>query len=1060
MGIGRGAAGLSAFAIAVAGLAAASVWSVPAKPVQKKPAIDFSRDVLPILSNNCFLCHGPDSGSRQAGLRLDQFENATTKRAEGRPIFPYKPGQSLMVQKIAAREMPPPSSGKNLTSSEIATLKEWVAEGAHYAKHWAFQPLPRSVPVPKVAGNWANQPLDKFVRAQLTAAGLKPSPPASRERWLRRVTLDLTGLPPTEPEIAAFKADREGGAFERVVDRLLNSPHYGERLAVDWLDAARYADSYGYQSDLIMPVWPYRDWVIDAFNQNLPYDRFLTDQLAGDLIPNHTRDEVLATAFNRLHRQSNEGGSIAAEFKCAYADDRVETFGTAVLGLTLTCARCHDHKYDPITQREYYQLYAYFNSINEYGLVLSTDIVPTPSLLLPNPDQDRKLSELKEQTNRAKSELRTAEIDAEPRFLAWLGAKSARTTGALARFSFDVSDKNDHFPDQNGGKAFCEKLRSVEFNSDGGQKAAILDGDNGIAVRGVTGRNRWDSFTWSFAIRDPRRTETAVLLHRTGGTDVGYCGFDLLLQDGFLTARVMRHWPGNAVAVRTVGRIPKNAWTHVAWSWDGSGDASGLTIYIDGRPTPTVVLANHLWKKIAAYGDLGDSGGDWDFGQRFRDTGFKGGELRDIAFTDRALSSLELAQLIDGKSLTVALRDPSGHKDDLRGFYLASVDPVVKRAREAVQKTQQILTNFEETIPEISVMHDTPTPEPAYLLARGLYDAPKNASTLVHRGVPHILPPLRAKGENDRLALAKWVTEPNHPLTARVAVNRFWQMLFGNGLVETTENFGIQGGQPSNPKLLDYLARRFVDSGWNVKALLRTIVLSSTYRQDSASSPQLNRIDPKNRLLARGPSGRLPAEMVRDVALAASGLLNEKIGGPPVNPYQPAGLWTENNTMTPPFVQSKGADLYRRTIYSTWKRTTPMPSMLIFDATAREACVVKRPSTNTPLQALVLLNDVQFVEAARVLAERVLKEPGDDSGRLRSAFLRLAGREPDAVESRILLEELAEQRATFAKDPKSARALIQVGESGADHAQDAIALAAMTVVVQMIMNSDAVIWKR
>ncbi|HVT12800.1 MAG TPA: DUF1553 domain-containing protein [Fimbriimonadaceae bacterium] len=1035
-------------------LAVSAAWLVAAAlvPAQKpaQPKLDFSRDILPILSDKCFKCHGPDATGRMANLRLDTAEGAFAPRNGKWAIVPGKPQDSLLVQKINDPDdpMPPESSGKSLTAEEKATLTRWIAEGARYGKLWSFQDLPGSVPVPKVKGDWPKSDIDRFILARLQKEGLSPSKPASKLRWLRRVTLDLTGLPPTEEEIAAFQADEGKDAYEKVVDRLLASPHFGERIAVDWLDAARYSDSYGYQSDLLMPTWPYRDWVVKSFNENLPYDRFLTDQIAGDLLPHPTRDQILATAFNRLHRQSNEGGSIALEFKTEYAVDRVDTFGTAVLGLTVGCARCHDHKFDPISQREFYQLFAYFNSIDEYGLLLSTEIVPTPSLLLPTPAQEKRLKELRAQDDAAKKALAAAIAGCGPRYSAWLAKKpSLSIPGILARIGFDKEDKG-HFVNEAGGAAFGERLGKVEMTPGHEGQGVLLGGDNGIAVRGLPVKERWEPFSWSFWVSDPRQTEPVVLLHRTGGTDVGFCGFDLMLEDGHLTARVMRHWPGNAVAIRTKAQVPKDRWTHIGWTWDGSGRASGLALYVDGKPAECEVLNDHLWKKIDAYGDLGDSRGDWTFGERFRDAGFKGGKLDDLVFANRCLSPAEVAQLCDGPR-------PGS---DLRGYYASAVDPVVAAAREAMLKSQHALTDFEDGIYEISVMREASHEIPAYLLARGRYDAPRNAETRVKRDVPKSLPPLDARGPNDRLALARWATRPNHPLTARVAVNRLWQMIFGAGLVETSENFGMQGSRPTHPELLDYLARRFVNSGWNVKKLLREMVLSATYRQDSALAPTLVKKDPQNRLYARGPSERLSAEMVRDTALAASGLLNAKIGGPPVNPYQPAGIWQENNTMSPPFVQSKGADLYRRSLYSTWKRTTPVPSMLIFDATTREACEVRRPTTSTPLQALVLLNDVQFVEAARVLAEHVVSRP--DPERVTLMFRRLAGRDPDAREAAILLQTLKEQRTLFASDAASASKLIQVGDSKPPASLNPVELAATTVVAQTILNSDAVIWKR
>lgn len=1043
------------------GLSTAWLAAVVMMPTQK-PKVDFRRDILPILSDKCFKCHGPDSATRMAGLRLDQPDSAFAGRHNQWAIVPKQPDKSLVVQRIndANGPMPPADSGKTLTQKEKDTIRQWIAEGAQYAKLWSFESVPATIPVPKVVGNWPKDDIDRFILDRLNKEKLAPSKPASKERWLRRATLDLTGLPPTPEEIAAFNKDTTPEAFEKVVDRLLASPHFGERQAVEWLDAARYSDSYGYQSDLLSPTWPYRDWVVKAFNQNLPYNQFLTDQLAGDLLPNATRDDRLATAFNRLHRQSNEGGSIADEFKTVYAADRVDTFGTAVLGLTLGCARCHDHKFDPITQRDYYQFFSYFNSIDEYGLLLSTEIVPTPSLMLPTVAQSGMLSLRKKQAEQAANKLLLARIASSAEADNWLKSRPVEPAipGLIARLTLD-SDANRKYTNSVGGAPFGEPIGNPAMVDGHQGKAIQLDGDNGIVIRNLPGRERYDAFTWAFWLQAPQAKGPIILLHRTGGTDVGFCGFDLMLENGYLTARVMRHWPGNAVAIQTTEPLPKDQWAHVAWSWDGSGSASGLKLFINGHDAKTAVVRDRLWKKINAYGDLGPSGGDWSFGQRFRDAGFKGGKLDDIAFVDRPLSELEVAQLGDGHSLADALRQPSEHVEALRAYYASAHSETMKQALAEVQRAQQNLAEVEEGVYEISVMEDTPKQIPAYVLARGAYDAPKTDDVKVVRDTPKSLPPLKAPAKNDRLALAEWVTRSDNPLTARVAVNRLWQEMFGTGLVETSENFGSQGSQPTHPELLDYLARQFVDSGWNVKAMLRRMVLSSTYRQDSALTKKLIAADPHNRLYARGPSGRLPAEMVRDTVLAGAGLLDTRIGGAPVNPYQPAGIWQENNTMSPGFVQSKGRDLYRRSLYSTWKRTTPVPSMMLFDANSREACMVRRPSTDTPLQALVLLNDVQFVEAARVLAEKEVGSPTTDGDRIRDAFRRLAGREPDAREMQILTATLKEQRAQFNEDAAGAKKLATVGESKSSGLLP-IEVAAMTVTVQTIMNSDAVIWKR
>ncbi|MBX3112602.1 MAG: DUF1553 domain-containing protein [Fimbriimonadaceae bacterium] len=996
--------------------AAATPGSAPG-PAQ----VDFSRDVLPILSEKCFLCHGPDASSRQAGLRLDTFAGATADLGDGHAVVPGKPDESLMLRRVTSKDspMPPAATGKAVTPAEAAVLRRWIAEGAKYASHWAFIPVPKTVPVPHAGDGWARNDIDRFVFAKLQADGLKPTAEAAPERINRRVALDLTGLPP------AAMPRKPGSTYSAYVDELLASPAFGERMAVEWLDAARYSDSYGYQSDLLAPFWPYRDWVVRAFNQNMPYDQFVTKQLAGDLLPGSTTDDKLATAFNRLHRQSNEGGSIPADFKNAYAVDRVETFGTAVLGLTVGCARCHDHKYDPISQREFYQLYSYFNSIDEFGLLLSSEIVPPPSLLLPTKEQAAEIARLRAESDKAKHELARAR-------------KAAVADGGPApasySFQFEKQEGGKFAPSTGANKDVYAQLVGtpslVDAVVDGRKvKAVRTGGDDGVVFRGLPAKERYDAFTWEMAVRDSRDKGQVVLLHRTGGTDVGFCGMDLLLDDGHLTARVMRSWPGNALAVRTVGQLPKDEWSKVGWSYDGSGSVDGLKIYVGGKEAKVEVLASRLWKKVSAYGDLGPSGGDWSIGQRFRDAGWKGGEVAEVRYVAAAPGP-------------------------------AWGDPAVQTALKHLREAQVKLTAVEDGVLEVEVMHEAKRPKPTYVLFHGMYDAPVTEKDRVVRDTPKVFPPLRAQGDNDRLALARWATRKDNPLTARVFVNRVWQMLFGVGLVESSENFGVQGTVPTHPELLDYLARRFMDSDWNVKALVKEIVTSATYRQDSKRNPAGAEADPQNRLLWHGPSQRLTAEMMRDTALSAAGLLNGKMGGPPVNPYQPAGIWTENNTMTQAFVQSKGADLYRRSLYSTVKRTTPVPSMLVFDGGSRESCVVRRPNTSSPMQALVLLNDVQFVEAARVLAELAMKEGKGPAERVAVAFRRLAGREPGPRESAVLLKVFEEQRAVFTADKADVDKLLAQGERKPDPGLDRTDLAAMTVVCQAVLNSDAVVWKR
>ncbi len=1029
-----------------------------ARGTVRQDKVDFARDVLPILSEKCFLCHGPDPGGRQAGLRLDVAEGAYADRGGRFAVVPGKPDESLMVQRIhnADAPMPPVVSGKVLTDAQKAVLTEWIREGAQYSVHWAFVPLPSSVPVPDDSSDWVLDDLDAFVLSRLVAEGLSPSREASRERWLRRVTYDVTGLPPLSEDVSVFLSS---GDYAAVVDRLLASPRYGEKMAAWWLDAARYADSYGYQSDLLASVWPYRDWVVGAFNRNLPYDQFLTEQIAGDLLPSASRDQVLATAFNRLHRMTNEGGSIELEYKTEYAIDRAETFGTAFLGLTVGCARCHDHKYDPLKQKEYYQLFAYFNSIDDRGLYNGSEVVPAPSVLLPTAEQEARGKELRDRWLSASNSFDTIVEAARANFErevsdGWRIGAVVHDVLARVDLGFLVGGKYA----SSVGSTYAQPYDDLK-SADGRIAAGVVfDGDDGLAVRGLPDVDVWDEFTWSFWVRDDVRVdEPRVLLHKTGGTDTGFAGMDLMLLGGRLQARMYRDWPGNAFAVESVSEFPARVWANIAWSYDGSGTAAGLRLYLNGKPLITRVLRDEQWKQVRAFGDLGPSGGAWAFGHRFRCLGFKGGRLDEVTYASRALTPIEVQDLYDGVSLKRGVPKPDV---EMFAFYANAIEPSVRDARARVVSAHRAYVEHQNSVREVPVMRETPLPIRAYLLSRGQYDSLRTPDNLVSRGVPAFLPPMPTGASADRLGLAQWAVGKDHPLTARVLVNRVWQALFGVGLVRTAENFGILGEQPSHPELLDYLARWFVDNGWDVKALVRKIVLSATYRQDSALTSALLEKDPENRLLARGPSHRMDAEMVRDTVLFASGLLDERIGGPPVNPYQPGGIWTENNAFSPQFVQSKGPDLYRRSLYTTWKRTTPAPDMLAFDATGREACVMRRSRTSTPMQALVMLNDVQYVEAARVLAERVLKSGGSRSSQVSEAFMRLAGRAPSVVELAVLMKGLDEQFDYYRGHLAEAIDLASEGDRPREEALRASEVAAMTVTVQTIMNMDAVVWKR
>jgi mono/diheme cytochrome c family protein len=1028
--------------------AAGALWlasSATAAPPAAK--VDYNFQVRPLLADRCFTCHGPDEKKRKAKLRLD--DPAVGRRV----LVPGKPDESKLIRRItaadAAERMPPAKSNLTLSKDEIALLRRWVAEGAEYKPHWAFLPLPDAVPVPAVAdAAWPAGPLDRFTLARLEREGLKPSPAAAKEDWIRRATFDLTGLPPTPAEVDAFLADPSPAAFAKVADRLLASPRFGERLAMDWLDAARYADSFGYQADGDSNVWPWRDWVIGAFNDNLPFDQFITCQVAGDRLPNATRQQRLATAFCRLHRMTNEGGSIPEEWRNEYVSDRVHTIGTAFLGLTFECTRCHDHKYDPLTMKDYYGLGAFFNSIDEWGTYDSAAFRPTPALPLPTPGQERALAAGRREVEALAARLREVEKSRDDAFRAWLarGDLKPDLPGQIGYYPLDKLEADNHLANLAGDKKPGSTSPANTLVPGKVGQALRFTGDDPATFAAPAVLDRGQPFTASFWLRTPETMKQGIVFQREAGTDTGFHGLELSFEEGRLQFALVRFWPGNAAAVRTRAALPAKEWGHVTASYDGSGRAAGLRLFLDGKPAEVEVVRDCLTKNIEA------GGGTLTFGERFRSTGLKGCLLDEVRIFDRALTDIEVAHLHDGHALADAL----ARKDEaaLRPYYLAAVDAETAKAAALLRQARQRLFAAETGVFEIMTMEEMPHPRQAYILARGNYDAPKDRP--VSRDTPASLPDFPKGAPRDRLGLARWLSDPHHPLTARVAVNRTWQLFFGRGIVATTENFGTQGALPTHPELLDWLARDFIASGWDVKRLCRQIVLSSTYRQRSAATAELRERDPDNLLLARGPSRRLSAEELRDAALAAGGLLSQKVGGPPVKPYQPPGMWHGMNAFLPEYVPDTGEGLHRRSLYTFWRRTSPPPNMLAFDAPSREVCVVRRQTTSTPLQPLVLLNDPQFVEAARALGERLLREGGASAeDRLAYAFRLGATRKPTDRELRLLVELYQGQLRLFRADPVGAQKFLKTGERPVPPGLDAAELAAAAATASAILNLDA-----
>lgn len=1052
--------------------------------------INFNRDIRPILSDRCFACHGPDKNARKADLRLDQRQAAIDAGA----ISPGEVSKSKLVERILSTDpdvmMPPPKHNKPLTDAEKALLQRWVTAGAEYQPHWAFISVPQKVSVPQTSDptGWIRSPIDAFVLQQLHQRKLEPARETSREKWLRRASFDLTGLPPTLTELDAFLADESPEAYETAADRLLKSPAFGERLANEWLDIARYADTFGYQADRDTHVWPWREWVIRAFNDNLPYDQFILWQTAGDLLPNPTRDQRLATTFNRLHRQTNEGGSIEEEFRIAYIADRVVTNGTAFLGLTFECARCHDHKYDPITQKDFYQLAAFFANIDEHGLYSHfTETAPTPALLLYEGDQEERHRELQEKVRAKEAELSQIRETARTRFLNHPAAKpgyaidasqygivshpadgtneTTKSITAAAKFTFDDAKPNG------GNKLIAGVTRSVAAGaatagsgeSSPESKAIQFDGDDSVPCKGSGQFGRTSPFTFSLWIKPAEHKPREVILHQcVAAEDSAFRGFSLVLDNGLPVVSLIHFWPGNALQVVGKQLIATDEWTRITITYDGSSHASGLRLYVNGSPAEVTVVRDKLTRDIrhrAEWGDSNSGGVELALGARFRDVGFKGGAVDELLVFHQELTPLEVAALgAQYEPRPANATSPDAEQSARFEHYLRRHDAPFLQAQQELSALRQEENELVTKVRQIMTMQELEQPRATYLLKRGAYDA---KAEQVAADTPAGILSFPADLPRNRLGLARWMTADRNPLVGRVAVNRFWSLFFGRGLVASVEDFGAQGQAPSHPELLDWLTRDFMDHGWNVKALCRQIVLSSTYRQSStARDARLAVEDPDNRWLAHGSRYRLSAEQIRDNALAVSGLLVPKLGGPSVMPYQPAGLWEEAGTGKS-YHQAKGEGLYRRSLYTFWRRTSPPPTMVTFDATSRETCTARRERTATPLQALVLLNDPQFIEAARVLAEKLIQQhPESVDNRLNTAFRLLTSRASTDKEANILRRLYQDQQARFSASPADAIAMLTVGDSPRNDKLNAADHAATTVVIQAVMNFDECVTKR
>ena len=1009
--------------------------------------VDFNQHIKPILSDRCYKCHGPDEETREADLRLDT-QKGISREVDAldatHVVLPSDRSKSELFVRITSDDsdmvMPPPDAKLELTKNEIDLIGKWIDQGAKWNNHWSLIAAEKS-PLPEVRNEaWCQTPIDRFVLAKLEQNGFAPADRASKETLIRRLSFDLTGLPPTLEEIDAFLKDESKNAYEKQVDRLLKSARYGERMAVDWLDVARYADTYGYQSDVYREMWPWRDWVIRAFNDNLPFDQFITWQLAGDLLPDATRDQKLATAFNRHHRQTNEGGSVEEEFRVEYVSDRVNTMGAAFLGLTLECCRCHDHKYDPISQKEYYEFSSFFANIDESGLYSHfTNAVPTPTLLLSTKEQQAELDSLEKEIEAAERALDDVGLAHREAFREWLKTDpKVQAEGLIGDYPLDAIDnkkvKNRVDEKKPGSLSGNPKLVDGKL-----EKGLLLSGENNVTFK-VGDFSRDDEFSIATWIKIPKLMERAVVFHRSKAwTDSGSRGYQLLIEDGKLSASLIHFWPGNAIRIRTKEAVSTKQWIHVCMTYDGSSRAGGLAIYVDGQLADTEVVRNNLYKTI--------KGGGTDslvIGQRFRDRGFKGGMVDEFQVFNRQLTPIDVSIVYDSGKSQPRLDEDS---EQLFAYYLSNHDESYKAARKKLKELRKRRSKLVDSIKEIMVMKEMEKPRSVHILKRGAYDAPGEQ---VSSGTPESMFPMDASLPKNRLGLAQWLTDPKHPLTSRVTVNRFWQSIFGVGLVATTEDFGNQGQLPTHPQLLDWLSIQFVESGWDTKGLMKLIVMSSTYQQSALASEKLRAADPDNVLLGRAPSRRLPAEMLRDNALTISGLLVNKIGGPPVKPYQPDGLWADKSGQR--YKRDAGEGSHRRSLYTYWKRTSPPPAMMTLDSAKRDVCVVKRQTTATPQQALVLLNDPQYVEAARALAEKAMRETDSVESRIGFVFRSLTSRMPSDAEARLLGQMFQEQLELFKADIETAKRVSNVGDLKLPDDLDPAELAASTVVTQAIFS--------
>jgi hypothetical protein len=1015
----------------------AHAHSAKATTAKHHGTIRFNRDIRPILSDNCFHCHGPDKYTREADLRLDTHEGILSTLSGGRrTVIPGDPENSEFYKRLITTEadmiMPPPNSHKHLKPDQIALFRDWIAQGAQWEDHWSFNPIKRPA-VPSVANAAkVSNPIDAFILRKVEESGLTPNEEADRHTLVRRVSLDTRGLPPTAEEVLAFVDDPSPDAYEQMVDRFLADPKFGEHRARYWLDAARYSDTHGYHKDNYRSIWPYRDWVTKAYNDNMPFDQFTIEQIAGDMLPQATQSQRVATGFNRCNPTTGEGGAIDEEYFAIYALDRVEATTTAWLGLTMSCASCHDHKFDPLSQKEFYQMAAFFRNTTQPAMDRNAHDTP-PSIHVYTPEHT---------TERAKLQPIIKQADRD--LLPLIGNYAAAQPKSRAAFEW-IADE-------------VLSLRSAAE-------------DAGVLIDASTRRELGDQaqlkigtpFTLSFWVLAPKKGKQALTLFGRYDPRSKDQGWQVRLEADASIGMLLVTDEQERIKFTGRTKLKPGAWNHVLIAYNGISTtnqtvpnyATSFSIRVNNSAAQQkgVKRENTLYGSIATeqpfvIGSASPNAKNKGKGSQVT--------LKDLRIFNALLCIPEqelLASTMPSKH--VKLSKPA--KKAKAGFQLdiASIQPRLQAARGAVNRLQQI----QNATPVTLVMEEKTDSEPfAHILARGDYASPGER---VPAGVPAVLPPLEPGAKANRLALAHWLVNPDNPLPARVTTNRFWLELFGNGIVSTPEDFGSQGVPPSHIELLDWLAAEFIDSDWNMKHMYKLMLMSSTYRQATTISEEELKIDPDNLLLARGPRYRLDAEVIRDQALFISGLMDDdQVGGHPVKPYQPQGVWKAvaySNSNTKEFRADTGNKLYRRSLYTFWKRTAPPPSMAIFDAPTRESCSVRRERTNTPLQALVLMNDPQFVEAARHLATITLKAERED--RFAALYARAMGNEPDEQQLTILKDTYQEVLPSYIENPDLAEQLLAIGDSPADDSLDPAVLAAWTVVANQVMNLDALISK-